>query len=35
MNITVRIKRYDPDVDPRPRWQEFSMEVEPMDVLTC
>lgn len=31
MLITVRIKRFDPDVDPRPRWQEYKIEVRPTD----
>ncbi len=31
MNITVRVKRFDPEVDKRPRWQEFKLEARPTD----
>ena len=31
MEITVRIKRYDPEVDPRPRWTEYRIDVTPTD----
>ncbi len=31
MNITVRVKRFDPEVDKRPRWQEFKLDARPTD----
>lgn len=31
MNLTFRIKRFDPEKDARPRWQEFHIEAGPMD----
>lgn len=31
MNITVRVKRFDPEVDKRPRWQEFRLDARPTD----
>jgi succinate dehydrogenase / fumarate reductase iron-sulfur subunit len=31
MKITVRIKRYDPEKDKRPRWEEYSVEARPSD----
>jgi succinate dehydrogenase / fumarate reductase iron-sulfur subunit len=31
MQINVRIKRYDPEVDPRPRWMEYKLEAAPTD----
>jgi succinate dehydrogenase / fumarate reductase, iron-sulfur subunit len=30
-NLTVRIKRYDPEGDADPRWQEFKLSADPMD----
>lgn len=37
MDITLRIKRYDPEKDPKPRFQEFTVSAEPneriLDVL--
>ena len=30
-NLTVRIKRYDPEGDADPRWQEFKISADPMD----
>jgi succinate dehydrogenase / fumarate reductase iron-sulfur subunit len=30
-NLTVRIKRYDPERDDPPRWQEFKISADPMD----
>jgi len=37
MNITVRIKRFDPDTDKRAHWQEYKLDVDPtervLDVL--
>lgn len=37
MQITVKIRRYDPEHDRRPRWQEFKLDVTPtervLDVL--
>jgi succinate dehydrogenase / fumarate reductase, iron-sulfur subunit len=30
-NLTVRIKRYDPERDDPPRWQEFKLSADPMD----
>ena len=29
--LTVRIRRYNPEVDESPRWQEFRIEADPMD----
>ena len=31
MQITVRIKRYDPENDKRPRWEEYQVEADPSD----
>ncbi|MFO7545585.1 MAG: succinate dehydrogenase iron-sulfur subunit [Trueperaceae bacterium] len=31
MNVTVKIKRFDPENDARPRWQEFQLEARPTD----
>ncbi|MEJ2667772.1 MAG: succinate dehydrogenase iron-sulfur subunit [Deinococcales bacterium] len=31
MNVTFRIKRFDPEKDARPHWQEFHIEAGPMD----
>ncbi len=33
MRYTIRIRRFDPEVDQRPRWQEFTVEMEPTDRL--
>ena len=37
MQITMKIRRYDPEKDPRPHWQEFKLDVPPtervLDVL--
>jgi len=37
MRITVRIKRFDPEVDKKPRWEEHELDVDPnervLDVL--
>ena len=30
-SLTVRIKRYDPEADKEPRWQEFKVNAEPWD----
>jgi succinate dehydrogenase / fumarate reductase iron-sulfur subunit len=30
-HLTVRIKRYDPERDLPPRWQEFKIDANPMD----
>src|SRR4051794_6779376 len=30
-NLTVRIKRYDPETADPPRWEEFTIEAHPMD----
>ena len=30
-NLTVKIKRYDPERDAAPRWEEFQVEADPMD----
>src|SRR4051794_41983724 len=30
-HLTVRIKRYDPERDDAPHWQEFQAEADPMD----
>jgi succinate dehydrogenase / fumarate reductase iron-sulfur subunit len=30
-NLTVRIRRYDPERDDEPRWQEFQIAADPMD----
>jgi len=31
MDVTFRIKRFDPEKDARPHWQEFKIEAGPMD----
>jgi succinate dehydrogenase / fumarate reductase iron-sulfur subunit len=31
MNVTVRIKRFNPEADSRPRWQEYTIDARPMD----
>lgn len=31
MELTLRAKRYNPEIDLRPYWQEFKIEVEPTD----
>jgi succinate dehydrogenase / fumarate reductase iron-sulfur subunit len=31
MNITVKIKRFDPEKDQAPRWESFNMEADTMD----
>ena len=31
MDVTFRIKRYDPENDARPHWQEFKLQAGPMD----
>ncbi|MEJ2357682.1 MAG: succinate dehydrogenase iron-sulfur subunit [Deinococcales bacterium] len=31
MDVTFRIKRYDPEKDARPHWQEFKLQAGPMD----
>jgi succinate dehydrogenase / fumarate reductase iron-sulfur subunit len=31
MQINVRIKRYNPETDKRPRWEEFNIEARPSD----
>jgi succinate dehydrogenase / fumarate reductase iron-sulfur subunit len=31
MQINVRIKRYDPENDKRPRWEEYTVEAKPSD----
>jgi succinate dehydrogenase / fumarate reductase iron-sulfur subunit len=33
MQITVKIKRYDPDQGRRPHWDSFTLEADPMDRL--
>jgi len=33
MRYTIRIRRFNPEVDQRPRWQEFTVEMEPTDRL--
>src|SRR5699024_7247435 len=37
MDITVRIKRFDPDTDKKPRWEQYELDVDPnervLDVL--
>ncbi len=33
MQVTLRIQRYNPEVDARPYWQEYTVEVEPTDRL--
>jgi succinate dehydrogenase / fumarate reductase iron-sulfur subunit len=37
MNITVRVKRFDPETDKKPNWQEYKLDVDPtervLDVL--
>ena len=31
MTLTVKVKRYNPDTDERPRWDEFRVPADPMD----
>jgi succinate dehydrogenase / fumarate reductase iron-sulfur subunit len=31
VRVHLRIKRYDPETDTRPRWQEFEVEMSPGD----
>jgi succinate dehydrogenase / fumarate reductase iron-sulfur subunit len=31
--VRIKVKRYQPDLDAKPRWQEFTVEVEPLDRL--
>ncbi len=31
LQVTVRILRYNPDVDKKPHWEEYTVEVEPTD----
>ena len=31
MTLTVKVKRYDPEKDARPRWEEFQVPADPMD----
>ncbi|HZJ09707.1 MAG TPA: succinate dehydrogenase iron-sulfur subunit [Trueperaceae bacterium] len=37
MDITVKIKRFDPDTDTKPRWEQYDLDVDPneriLDVL--
>ena len=33
MRSTLRILRYDPEVDPKPHWEEYQVEVDPTDRL--
>src|SRR5947209_12998925 len=33
MNIVVRIKRYNPELDAKPYWAEYSVEADPIDRL--
>jgi succinate dehydrogenase iron-sulfur subunit len=33
MNISMRIKRYDPEKDSKPYWNEFRVEADPIDRL--
>ena len=30
-HLTVKIRRYDPEHDAQPRWQEFKIDADPMD----
>ena len=33
MNISMRIKRYNPEKNSKPYWDEFRVEAEPIDRL--
>ena len=33
MNISMRIKRYDPEKESKPYWDEFRVEADPIDRL--
>ena len=33
MQYAIRIRRFDPEADQKPRWQEFQVEMEPTDRL--
>ena len=33
MNISVRIKRFDPEKDRKPYWAEYRVEADPIDRL--
>ena len=33
MNVLMRIKRFDPDKDSKPYWDEFRVEMDPIDRL--
>ena len=33
MNVLMRIKRFDPDKDNKPYWDEFRVEMDPIDRL--
>ncbi len=33
MQVTLKIQRFNPETDAKPRWQEFPVEVEPADRL--
>src|ERR671932_908763 len=31
MQVRLKVRRYDPDRSPKPYWQEFDVEMDPMD----
>ena len=33
MNVSMRIKRYNPEVDSKPYWAEYRVEADPIDRL--
>jgi len=33
MNVTLRIQRFNPEIDDKPHWKEYAVEVEPSDQL--
>ena len=33
MQVHLKVRRYDPDRSPRPYWQEFDLEADPMDRI--
>jgi succinate dehydrogenase / fumarate reductase iron-sulfur subunit len=33
MNVTLRIQRFNPETDQKPRWEEYQVEVDPADRL--
>ncbi len=33
MKVTLKIQRFDPEVDAKPHWKEYEVDVEPTDRL--